>query len=164
MLRRQPSSERLSKLDALMARTLARALAIEYERLSFSPDPDEEVSARERYAPVARLLRNDDYSYLERAGLPDAARDLRREHHKIYRGYVQELRQEMRQIRSIQEQGMRTLGNWEFRVLLRYRLLSESALFQLRWLGWKHYIGIGIDPVEADYCLDVIFSPLLQST
>jgi len=146
-----------------MARTLARALTIEYERLSFSPDP-EEVSTRERYAPLARLLRNDDCRYLERAGLPEAARDLRREHHKIYRGYIKELRQEMRQIRSDREKGMRTLGNWEFRVLLRHRLLSESALFQLRWLGWKHYIGIGIDPVEADICLDVIFSPLLQST
>ncbi len=146
-----------------MARTLARALVIEYERLSFSPDP-EEVSARERYAPLARLLRNDDYRYLERTGLPAAARDLRREHYKIYRGYIQELRQEMRQIRSDQEKRMRTLGNWEFRVLLRHRLLSESALFQSRWLGWKHYIGIGIDPTEADICLDVIFSPLLQST
>ncbi len=164
MLRQRPSSELLPKLEALMARTLARALTLEYERLAFSPDPDEEVSARERYAPLARLLRNDDYQYLEQEGLYEAARDLRREHHKIYRGYIKELRQEMRQIRSIQEQGMRALGNWEFRVLLRYRLLSESALFQLRWLGWKHYIGIGIDPVEADNCLDLIFSPLLQST
>src|SRR5260370_22313546 len=111
-----------------MARTLARALTVQYERLAFSADPDEEVSTRERYAPLARLLRNDDYQYLEQEGLSEAARDLRREHHRIYRGYVKELRQEMRQIRSIQEQGMRALGNWEFRVLLRYRLLSESAL------------------------------------
>jgi len=150
----------LRKFDALMARTLARALTIEYERLSFSPDP-EQVSARERYAALATLLRNDDYRDLEREGLSEAAKDLRREHHKIYRGYIQEVRQEMRQIRSDQEKEMRTLGNWEFRVLLRYRLLSEWALFQLRWLGWKHYNGIGIDPDEADICLDVIFSPLL---
>ena len=74
MLRRQPSSELLSRLDGLMARTLARALTIEYERLSFSPEP-EEVSARERYAPMARLLRNEDYRYLERAGLAEAARE-----------------------------------------------------------------------------------------
>ena len=147
-----------------MARTLSRLLAIEYERLSFSPDPDEEVSARERYAPLARLLRNDDYQYLEQVGLSEVARNLRREHHKIYSGYIKELRQEMRQIRSIREQGMRSRGNWEFRVLLRYRLLSESALIQLWWLGWKHRRGIGIDPVEADNCLDLIFSPLLQST
>jgi len=161
VLRRQPSSELLRKFDALMARTLARALTIEYERLSFSPDPDEEVSARERYAPLTRLLREDDYRDLEREGLSEAARNLRREHHRIYRAYIKELRQEMRQIRSRREKEMRTLGNWEFRVLLRYRLLSESALFQLRWLGWKHYIGIRIDPAEADICLDVIFSPLL---
>jgi len=76
-----------------MARTLARALTIEYERLAFPPDPGEEVSARERYAPLARLLRNDDCRYLEREGLSEAARDLRREHYKIYRGYIQELRQ-----------------------------------------------------------------------
>jgi len=161
VLRRRPSSQLLRKFDALMARTLARALTIEYERLSFSPDPDEEVSVRERYAPLARLLRNDEYRYFEREGLSEAARDLRREHYKIYRGYIKELRQEMRQIRSDRQKGMRTLGNWEFRVLLRYRLLSEWALFQLRWLGWKHYNGIGIDPDEADICLDVIFSPLL---
>src|ERR1700722_20732451 len=58
--------------------------------------PGEEGSAvRERYAPMQRLLAEDDELFLKRQGFHSAAKKLRREHRRCYFSYGGRLAREI---------------------------------------------------------------------
>jgi hypothetical protein len=59
-------------------------------------EQEEGSSVRERYAPMHRLLAQDDDLFLVGQGFPNAAKKLRREHRHCYFRYLACLTQEIR--------------------------------------------------------------------
>lgn len=119
---------------------------------------EEESSVRERYAPMSRLLAEDDALFLERRGLPEAAKNLRREHRRCYFGYVDRLAGEIRAARRLGTLAMASQEHWSFRILLTRMLLGESALLYLRWLGYQHAFGIRVAARDVRDCLEALFA------
>lgn len=145
--------------DSQINNGFIRRLAIESERLGPNRPPalvlDEEVSSvRERYAPMHRLLGQEDELYLMRQGFPAAAKRLRREHRNCYFGYLARLTSEIRAARKLGALAMASQGNWSFPALLAHTALSESSLLYLRWLGLKHAVGTNVAARDVKECLD----------
>jgi hypothetical protein len=113
-------------------------------------------SVRERYAPMHRLLAQEDELFLARQGFPKAAKQLRREHRSCYFGYVGRLTREIRAARRLGALAMASQENWSFWMLLAQTLLSESSLLYLRWLGCRHAAGINVTAGDVGECLDFL--------
>jgi len=118
----------------------------------------ETASVRERYAPMSRLLIEDDRLFLIRQGLPEAAKNLRREHRSCYFGYVRRLAQEVREARRLGALAMASEGHWRLGTLLARTLVSESSLLYLRWLGWQHALGITVAARDVAECLELLLA------
>lgn len=144
-------------------RPFRRVLAAESARMEAAPplvrlreQSDEPSSVRERYAPMSRLLAEDDVVFLTQQGLPEAAKNLRREHRSCYFGYVRRLTNEIRAARRLGTLAMASQEHWSFRTLLIRTLLAESSLLYLRWLGCRHALGITVAAREVTECLNVL--------
>ena len=150
------------ELDAEISNSLVRLLASEAERLGVTPPPllssDFEPPARLRYAPMQRLLTQDDEHFLWRQGVPGAALKIRREHRRLYREFLANLRRDIRQARRLQGLAMASAGKWDFWSLLAQVVLSESSLLYLGWLGWKHSAGISLAARDVRECLDFLLA------
>jgi hypothetical protein len=138
-----------------------RALALESARLGADLPPiltlgEQGSSVRERYAPMHRLLAQDDELFLERQGLPAVARRVRRQHRNCYFGYLTRLTHEIRTARKLHALAMASTENWSFRTLLAHTVLSESSLLYLRWLGCRHAAGINVAALDVKECLDFL--------
>ncbi|HEX5227982.1 MAG TPA: hypothetical protein VFW44_09740 [Bryobacteraceae bacterium] len=107
---------------------------------------------------MSRLLAEADISFLERGGLAGAAKKLRREHRQCYFGYVDRLAGELRAARTLGTLAMASRERWSFRILLARTLLGESSLLYLRWLGYRHALGIRVTALDVSDCLDALFA------
>jgi hypothetical protein len=116
------------------------------------------LSVRERYAPMLRLLAQDDELLLMRQGFPGSAQRLRRLHRNCYFGYVTRLTREIRAARRLHTLAMASQENWNFRTLLAQTLLLESSLLYLRWLGCRHAAGINVSARDVRECLDFLLA------
>ena len=115
-------------------------------------------SPRLRYAPMQRLLSREDERFLKREGAPAAALKLRREHRLCYRGFLINLKRDIRKGRRLQSLAMASTGKWDFWSLLAQMILSESSLLYLEWLGWKHSAGISLAARDVRECLDFLLA------
>ncbi len=140
-----------------------RMLAAESARLGADlplvPLLDEEgFSVRERYAPMHRLLAEDDQLFLIQQGLRAAAKRLRRDHRRCYFGYVTSLTHEIRTARKLGALAMASQDNWSFWTLLARTVISESSLLYLRWLGCRHAVGVNVAARDVKECLDFLLA------
>jgi hypothetical protein len=140
-----------------------RRLTLESARLGTDLPPiimsDEQgFSVRERYAPMQRLLAQDDELFLKQQGFPTAGRKLRRLHRNCYFDYVTNLTREIRAARRLRALAMASEEKWSFRILLRQTLLTESSLLYLRWLGCRHAVGVNVSARDVKECLDFLFA------
>jgi hypothetical protein len=139
-----------------------RRLAAESARLppnaSFSLMFDDGLSVRERYAPMPRLLVEDDELFLAREGSQAVIKTLRREHRRCYFRYVSQLTREIRAARRLGTLAMASKENWSFGVLTARTVLSESSLLYLRWLGCRHALGITVAARDVNECLDFLLA------
>lgn len=120
------------------------------------PLDEQERPVRERYAPMQRLLAQDDELFLIEKGARAAAKKLRREHRSCYFDYVNRLTREIRAARRLRTVAMASQEHWTFPVLLAHTLLSESSLLYLRWLGCRHALGITVAARDVRECLDLL--------
>ncbi len=116
----------------------------------------ESTSVRERYAPMHRLLTQEDDLFLRRQGLAAIAKRLRREHRTCYFSYVTRLTREIRTARQLHGVAMASKEHWSFWTLLAGTVLSESSLLYLRWLGYRHAVGINVAARDVTECLDFL--------
>ena len=148
------------ELETEISNSLVRLLTSEAERLGVTPPPllsdDAEPPARLRYAPMQRLLTQDDERFLWRQGFPRVALKVRREHRRLYREFLANLRCDIRQARRLQGLAMASAGEWDLWSLLGQVVLSESSLLYLGWLGWKHSAGISLAARDVTECLDFL--------
>jgi hypothetical protein len=140
-----------------------RMLALESERLGADlplvPLFDEDGSSvRERYAPMHRLLAEDDQLFLAQQGLSAAARRLRRDHRSCYFDYLHSLTREIRTARKLGALAMASQENWSFWTLLARAVISESSLLYLRWLGCRHAAGVNVAARDVTECLDFLLA------
>jgi hypothetical protein len=140
-----------------------RMLALESQRLGADlplvPLLDEEGSSvRERYAPMHRLLAEDDQLFLVQQGLRTVAKRLRRDHRSCYFGYLQSLTREIRMARKLGALAMASRENWSFWTLLARTVISESSLLYLRWLGCRHAAGVNVAARDVTECLDFLLA------
>jgi hypothetical protein len=117
---------------------------------------EQELSVRERYAPMQRLLAQDDELFLIEQGARASAKRLRREHRSCYFDYLNRLKREIRAARRLRTVAMASREQWSFWVLLAYAVLSESSLLYLRWLGCRHALGITVAARDVRECLDFL--------
>jgi hypothetical protein len=111
-----------------------------------------------RYAPMQRLLTQTDEQFLRREGCPEAAMRLRREHRRCYRGFLANLRREIRQARRLRGLAMASADSWDFWSLFAYVVLSECSLLYLGWLGWRHCAGITAAARDVTECLNFLLA------
>ncbi len=138
-----------------------RMLALESARLGADLPPvlDEDGSSvRERYAPMQRLLAQEDELFLVRQGCQSVAKELRRQHRNCYFGYVNRLTHEIRSARKLGALAMASRENWSFRNLLAQTVISESSLLYLRWLGYRHAAGVNVAARDVKECLDFLLA------
>lgn len=150
-----------SRNDTRISNGFIRLLAAESARLGGDapralPFDEQELPVRERYAPMQRLLAQDDELFLIEQGARASARRLRRDHRSCYFDYVNRLTREIRAARRLQTVAMASQEHWTFRVLLEHALLSESSLLYLRWLGYRHALGITVAARDVRECLDFL--------
>ena len=115
-------------------------------------------SVQERYAPMHRLLAQDDELFLMRQGFPELGHRLRRSHRSSYFGYVSCLTREIRTARRLGALAMASKEHWSFWMLLAQTVLSESSLLYLRWLGCRHAAGINVAARDVTECLDFLLA------
>jgi hypothetical protein len=149
--------------DLHINNAFVRRLALESVRLGADTSlimmlGEREFSVRERYAPMHRLLAQDDELLLIRQGFPALGKQLRREHRSCYFGYVKRLTQEIRAARRLGALAMASKENWSFWMLLAQAALSESSLLYLRWLGCRHAAGINVAARDVGECLDFLLA------
>jgi hypothetical protein len=140
-----------------------RMLAVESERLGADlpllPLLEEDgASVRERYAPMHRLLAEDDQLFLLGQGLRTAAKRLRQEHRHCYFSYVNSLTREIRSARKLAALAMASQRNWSFWTLLARTVISETSLLYLRWLGCRHAAGVNVAARDVKECLDFLLA------
>jgi hypothetical protein len=140
-----------------------RILALESARLGpdaqLLPVAGEERSAvRERYAPMHRLLAEDDELFLRKRGFQLAANRLRQEHRSCYFCYLTRLGREIRAARKLGTLAMASQQNWSFWTLLERTVISESSLLYLRWLGYRHAAGVNVAARDVKECLDFLLA------
>jgi hypothetical protein len=150
-----------SEQGSQISNAFVRALALESARLGADLPPiltigEEGPSVRKRYAPMHRLLAQDDELFLKRQGLPAVARRVRHEHRNCYFGYLTRLTREIRTARRLHALAMASQANWSFWTLLAHTVLSESSLLYLRWLGCRHAAGINVAALDIKECLDFL--------
>jgi hypothetical protein len=157
-------SPRISQEEGEIRNIFVRVLTSEAERLGFetpsasSPANCIELNIRERYAPMQRLLTREDEQFLIEQGVPAAAAKLRRDHRRCYRQFLKNLRRETRKGRELLGLAMASSGKWDFWALLEHRLLTESSLVYLSWLGWKHAAGVTAAAHDVSGCLDFLLA------
>lgn len=117
---------------------------------------DDEVSVRDRYAPMRRLLSRRDENYLRDQGRNALAAQLRREHRRCYFAYVTALAGEVRHGRRLMAAAMGSQQQWNFRLLLTRAVASEASLMYLRWLGMKHAAGMQAPTRDIAECLNFL--------
>jgi hypothetical protein len=118
----------------------------------------EGTSVRERYAPMHRLLTQDDDLFLVGQGFPDAAKKLRREHRHCYFRYLACLTQEIRDARKLSTLAMASKRHWSFPALMEQTAIAESSLLYLRWLGCRHAAGVTVAASDVRECLDFLLA------
>ena len=114
------------------------------------------ASVRERYAPMHRLLTQDDDLFLAGQGFPGAAKKLRREHRHCYFRYLACLTREIREARKLSTLAMASKRHWSFPALLEQMAIAESSLLYLRWLGCRHAAGVTVAASDVRECLDFL--------
>jgi hypothetical protein len=152
-----------TKRDLHINNAFIRMLAVESARLGADIPllpmlHQQGSSVRERYAPMHRLLAQEDELFLIQQGFPADAKQLRQEHRGCYFGYVRRLTQEVRAARRLGALAMASKENWSFWTLLAQTLLSESSLLYLRWLGCRHTVGISVGARDVRECLDFLLA------
>jgi hypothetical protein len=118
--------------------------------------PTEGPSVRERYAPMHRLLTQEDELFLKKQGLAATAKKLRREHRICYFNYLARLAREIRMARQLHGLAMASTEHWSFGTLTAEMVLSEFSLLYLRWLGYRHAAGINVAARDVTECLDFL--------
>lgn len=115
-------------------------------------------SVHDRYAPMRRLLNEDDEIFLDRRGARNVAMRLRRAHRRCYFGYIALLTREVRQVRRLQTAAMASQKHWNFRLLVTQTVISEASLIYLRWLGFKHAAGVTTGARDVAECLNFVLA------
>jgi len=151
-----------------MCAQLRQLFALEMGVQSLADLLDEESLTRARFAPMKRLLSNQDEDYLHAridAGEILLFRKARRE---AYFGYLKELRYQVRRQRILRKLAMNGSGDYSaMRADLQKLLMCKSALVYLRWLGWKRFLGIRVDGAVIEDCLALLvpeFRPISEAT
>jgi len=152
-----------TKQDLHINNPFIRMLAVESARLGADVPPmptldQQGSSVRERYAPMHRLLSEEDELFLMQQGFPTAAKRLRREHRSCYFGYVKRLSGEIRAAQRLRTLAMASQENWSFWALSAQTLLSESSLLYLRWLGCRHALGVNVAARDVKECLEFLLA------
>jgi hypothetical protein len=117
---------------------------------------EEGSSVRERYAPMHRLLAADDELFLKKLGFQLVTKRLRRQHRSCYFCYITCLGREIRTARRLGTLAMASQENWSFWTLLARTVISESSLLYLRWLGYRHALGVNVAARDVKECLDFL--------
>jgi hypothetical protein len=140
-----------------------RRLALESARLG--PDVpllpvagEDGWSVRQRYAPMYRLLADDDELFLRKQGHRSAAKRLRLAHRSCYFRYLKVLATEIRAARKLGTLAMASQEHWSFWTLLARTVISESSLLYLRWLGCRHAAGVSVATRDVKECLDFLLA------
>jgi hypothetical protein len=154
-------SPRHSEKEPQITNGFIRLLAAESARLGGAtplalPFPELELPVRERYAPMQRLLAQDDELFLIEQGAQASAKRLRREHRRCYFDYVSRLTREIRAARRLRTVAMASQEQWSFWILLGHTVLAESSLLYLRWLGCRHALGVTVAARDVRECLDFL--------
>ena len=154
--------ERASEIKNGFVRMLALRAARLGAEIPLPPRLEEEeqegTSVRERYAPMQRLLTQDDDLFLAGQGFADAAKKLRREHRQCYFRYLARLTQEIRDARKLNTLAMASKRHWSFPALLEQTAIAESSLLYLRWLGCRHAAGVSVAASDVRECLDFLLA------
>jgi hypothetical protein len=150
-----------SKKAPQISNGFIRLLAAESARLGADAAPalpfdEQELPVRERYAPMQRLLAQEDELFLIEQGARASAKRLRREHRTCYFHYVSQLTREIRAARRLRTVAMASQEHWSFWILLEHTVLSESSLLYLRWLGCRHALGTTVSARDVRECLDFL--------
>jgi len=119
---------------------------------------EQEGTLRERYAPMHRLLCQDDELFLESQGFKTLARQVRRDHRRCYFDYVTRLAGEVRGARRLRALAMQSREQWSFWVLVELAVLSESSLLYLCWLGLRHATGVNVAASDVQESLDFLLA------
>lgn len=152
------------RLDAPIANALAHVLACVAARRSASqPVKVPFESARQRYAPMERLLLSE-HEFCRRQEMPATLESrLRRSHRKSYYEYLRALGKEVRAARRQTTVAMASAEQWSGPAVIRSFAVSESALLRLRWLGLKSSLGIEVECGAVSRSLDGLLSdPILH--
>jgi hypothetical protein len=152
--------ERASEIKNRLVRMLALRSARLGAEIPLPPmlEKEEGRSVRERYAPMLRLLTQDDDLFLVGQGFPNAAKKLRREHRHCYFRYLACLTQEIRDARKLNTLAMASKRHWSFPALLEQTAIAESSLIYLRWLGCRHAAGVTVAANDVRECLDFLLA------
>jgi len=87
-----------------------------------------------------------------------AAKRLRKQHRNCYFGYLTRLAREIRTARKLGALAMASRESWSFWTLLAHAVLTESSLFYLRWLGYRHAAGATVATGDVKECLDFLLA------
>jgi hypothetical protein len=153
----------ISTDDSQINSVFIRLLALESARLGpelplLLVSGEEGSSVRQRYAPMHRLLAADDELFLEKLGFRLAAKRLRHQHRSCYFCYIACLGREIRTARKLGTLAMASKENWSFWTLLAGTVISESSLLYLRWLGYRHALGVNVAARDVGECLDFLLA------
>jgi len=155
------------ELDEHICAQLRKLFALELGAQSLAELHDDGLLTREHFAPMKRLLAKRGEAYLRAQGYPREARQIRRDHRQAYWLYVEELTAQVRRQRLLRKLAMNGAGNWDVRADMQKTVICQSALFNLRWLGWKRFFGIRVDVSAIEDCLAVLipeFRPISEAT
>lgn len=151
-------------LTTVASLVLAGALVWLYFRLAVASRADTtsadwwEQFSPDRYLPMKRLLRREDFEFLSTLPgyHPSVARELRRQRMRIFRAYLEELRMDFRRLQSI-GQAMLIAGTPEPGLpdeLFRQRVRFARAYWRVRFsmLAWR----LGLGEVEASALVEAL--------
>lgn len=92
------------------------------------------------YAPMLRLLTDDDERFFLAYGQPVLARRIHRAHRRVFARYLRLLATEIRSIRRVRSRDT----TWTWEQFFGEALQVEGALLALRFLTWKFMIGLKV--------------------
>jgi hypothetical protein len=91
-----------------------------------------------RFAPMRRLLSNEDEDFLLRQGFRREAAQLRSHHRKLFFRFVDMLQRDFSTVHAARKAAM--AENWDFETLLKERFTASYYLWAMRTAGYMHLV------------------------
>ena len=106
----------------------------------------------ERFAPMRRLLSDEDENYLLMQGFRREAAQLRSQHRKLYFRFVDMLQRDFAKVHDARKASM--AENWDFEALLKERFTASYYLMAMRAAGLLHWVHAPQAATVAQTCCD----------